>query len=130
MAPSPWSLPLAVMLIVLGSVFAWSERRTALSLPNISDRLRPFLARRTRRRLRVATLIIMIGVLMACGHWTDPLVNPIRFLIIGVVTTIFSVTLLLYGISDYRASRVRIAEANRRRAAEQIAPITDDLGSD
>lgn len=114
MPASPWNLSVAVAMIVLGAMFAWYERRTAQLLPTFSARLRPFLVARSRRRIRVASLFVMIGVLMACGHWTDLHVHPIRFLLIGILTTIFSITLLAYGISDFYATRTQRVAAGRR----------------
>lgn len=117
MAASPWNLALAVALIVLGAVFAWYERRTAQLLPQFSARLRPFLVTRSRRRIRVASLFIMIGILMACGHWTNLHEHPIRFLIIGIMTIIFSIALLAYGVSDFHATRAQRVESGRRALA-------------
>jgi hypothetical protein len=122
MPASPWNLSLAVALIVLGAVFAWYERRTAQLLPKFSARLRPFLVTRSRRRIRVASLFIMIGVLMACGHWTDLNQHPVRFLIISLLTVIFSIALLAYGVSDFYATRAQRVESGRR-ALTRLADV-------
>lgn len=140
MSASPWNLSFAVSLIVLGAIFGWYERRTAQLLPTISARLRPFLISRTRRRIRIAALFVMIGVLMACGHWTDLHQHPIRFLSIGILTTLFSIALLVYGLADYYATRVqrieagrraleRIAEANQAKTSASFRPADRDLPS-
>jgi hypothetical protein len=124
MAGSPWNLSLAVAMIALGAVFAWYERRTVKLLPTFSARIRPFLVTRSRRRVRVAALFMMIGVLMACGHYTDPQLNPVRFIIIGLLTALFTIVLLGYGVSDYYSMRNQRLESGRRALA-RLAEVSE-----
>lgn len=115
------SMVLSVALVALGMMFALHERRGAAVLSTIPESLRRFAVTRTRRRLRVATLFIFVGLLTACGQWTDPLIHPIRFLTIWGLATLFSLALLAYGITDVMATRAQLRESLRRRRARDAA---------
>jgi hypothetical protein len=123
------SMILSVALIALGTMFALHERRVAALLGTIPESFRRFAISRTRRRLRVAALFIFVGLLTACGQWTDPRENPIRFLIIWGLATIFSLALLAYGIADVLASRAQLRESFRRRRMRETADAERHVGS-
>lgn len=117
MNPAPLGYVFSAVLILLGTWFAWRETRTAAELPKIPAEVRPFAAGRARRRLRIAVLFIFIGLLLACGHATDPQLNPLRYVVIWGLVTLFSFSLLVYAYLDLRALRTHWQSEVRRSAA-------------
>src|SRR6184192_3416204 len=104
MNPSVWNFAPAATLVLLGALFAWVERRTVAQRRLLPETLREFATDRSRRRLRIAALLIFVGVLMACGNLTDPRDHPVRFLVIWSITALLAVSMLLYGIADFYAA--------------------------
>jgi hypothetical protein len=119
MNPAPLGYVFSAALVLLGTWFAWHESRSAADLPNVAAAARPFAASRVRRRLRIAVLFIFIGLLLACGHATDPQLNPLRYVVIWGMVTLFSFALLVYAYLDLRALRTHWQSEVRRRAAPE-----------
>jgi hypothetical protein len=117
MNPSPATFVTAGALVALGIVFAWVERYTASSRELLPAALREYATTRSRRRVRIAALLIFVGALMACGNLTDPQEYPLRFLAIWGLTALLAVSMLFYGLADFYYSRVLWIERMRRSAA-------------
>jgi hypothetical protein len=95
----------SAVMVVVGIWFAMHERRNAASLADVPEVRRPFVVTRTRRRIRIATLFIFIGLLSACAGATEPRHHPIRYLIIWSTVTFFALALLGYGVADAYAAK-------------------------
>lgn len=100
-------MAVSAALVVVGVLFVLRERRAARSIAFVPAGLRDMAVRRVRRRMRIALLMVFLGVLTASGHATRPDLNPIRFLIIWSTTALFCVALLLYGLAEARSLRRR-----------------------
>lgn len=117
MNPSPATFATAAALVVLGVAFVWIERQTAATRALLPAALREFATARSRRRVRIAALLIFVGALMACGNLTDPNLHPLRFVAIWGLTALLAVSMLCYGVADFYYSRVMWIERMRRAAA-------------
>jgi hypothetical protein len=111
-----WNYLPAAMLIVMGALFAWIERRAAIGRELLSPSLREFATDRSRRRVRIAALLIFVGVLMVCGNATDPRDHPLRYLVIWGLVALMAVSMLCYGVYDFYATRVLWVEKMRLNA--------------
>lgn len=120
MNPSPATFATAAALVVLGIMFAWIERYTAATRELLPAALREFATARSRRRVRIAALLIFVGALMACGNLTDPQLHPLRFLVIWGLTALLAVSMLCYGLADFYYSRVLWVERMRRTAVPLV----------
>jgi len=120
MNPSPATFVTAAALVALGIMFAWIERYTAATRELLPAGLRDFATARSRRRVRIAALLIFVGALMACGNLTDPNLHPLRFLLIWGLTALLAVSMLCYGLADFYYSRVLWVERMRRTAAPLV----------
>jgi hypothetical protein len=118
---SPATFVTAATLVMLGVAFAWIERHTAATRELLPATLREFATARSRRRVRIAALLIFVGALMACGNLTDPDRYPLRFVAIWGLTALLAVSMLCYGLADFYYSRVLWIERMRRTAA----PLAD-----
>jgi hypothetical protein len=111
-----WNYMPAAALIVMGALFAWIERRTGAGRELLPVAVREIALNRSRRRVRIAALLIFVGVLMGCGIATDPHRHPVRYVSIWGLTALLAVSMLCYGIYDFYATRVLWVERMRQSA--------------
>jgi len=121
MNPSLWNFVPAAGLVLIGACFAWIEQRMGPRRSLLPASMREFALTRSRRRIRVAALMIFVGTLMACGNLTDPRAFPLRFVTIWSLTALLTVSILCYGIADFRASQRMLAGRTRRRSPDEDA---------
>lgn len=116
MNPTVWSFAPAAALVALGAMFAWVERSATAHRHLLPVSLREYATSRARRRIRIAALLVFVGVLMACGNLTDPREHPRQFIVIWSLTALLAISMLCYGIADFVASRSMLRERMRRVA--------------
>jgi len=123
MNPSLWNFVPAAGLVLIGAGFAWIERKMAPRRSLLPASMREFALNRSRRRIRVAALMIFVGTLMACGNLTDPRAIPLRFVAIWSLTALLTVSILCYGIADFRASQRMLAGRGRNPSPAEDADV-------
>lgn len=114
MNPNTWNLAPAAALVVLGAMFAWFERRMSAHRHLLPASMREYATARSRRRIRIAALLVFVGALMACGNLTNPHEHPLQFMAIWTVTALLAISMLCYGVADFIAARSLWVERMRR----------------
>jgi hypothetical protein len=127
-----WYLAPAALLVMIGAMCAWFERRMMAHRDLLPASMREYATTRSRRRTRIAALLVFVGALMACGNLTDWREHPLQYVIIWTTTALLALSMLCYGVIDFIATRSRWVERMRqmRPPAEadsmRIRPFGDD----
>lgn len=112
------ALVIAGTLEIFGVVLFFRESRVAEQLDSAFPEDQAFLRRRIRRRVRIAVLVCLLGILMAIGGWATPDARPLLF--VGSWTAALCVTLLLLCVAAYDLFSVRLhwSERTQRNLAD------------
>lgn len=112
------ALVLAGLLVLFGIGLFWREKVVAQSLVAAAEEDAEFLSRRTSRRLRIAVVICLLGLLMAVGGWATPRERPLVFLSAWLGALLATLWLLWLAAADLFSVRLHWSERARRNQAD------------
>jgi len=113
------------LLLLIGGTMLTLQLRAAkqLSDPDLSDRDRKFLGTRNRRRMQVAGMIILIGLMIPVGdsiiNWRE---HPATFGIFCLIILVLACWTGLLAVSDMVSTRL-YASAQLNRYERQCAEL-------
>lgn len=122
------ALVLAGLLEAFGVGLFWRETVVARRLPAATEDDAGFLRKRTRRRIRIALVICVLGLLMGVGGWVAPRERPIVFLACWLGALLATLWLLWLAAMDLFSVRLHWSERTQRNLAD-IAHAKSQLKS-
>jgi hypothetical protein len=121
---NPWPAIVAGLILVsIGIVFArWEIKAFRLSMEELPeghpDRVYAF--RRFRRRLQVAMMILLVGVLIPLGDYLfEKKISPLWFAIYWLGVLFLAAWIAMMGLADFLMMRVRTGRSRRELAAQR-----------
>jgi hypothetical protein len=112
------ALILAGLLVLFGIGLFWREMVVARSLAATPVEDAEFLRRRTSRRLRIAVVICILGLLMAVGGSATPRERPLVFVSAWLGALLATLWLLWLAATDLFSVRLHWSERRRQNQAD------------